>query len=211
MGRHLLTMNAVLVLSVILSQALGQATAECPIPVQANCTGDDYRWDLGSHAGCWLGSFCMPFGSVCPMACNTPAPSNCTAGEVVCDMGSYAGCWSGDYCMPNGTVCPPACNIPAPSQCLEGEVVCDMGSHEGCWMGDYCITAAGRENNAWLRAPSVLMFVTTRSPLRVWKEKFSATWELTTTAGMETSACQRAPPALRSVTPQLRLNVGRAR
>merc|ERR1712241_1117880 len=122
MGRHLLTMNAVLVLSVVLSQALGQATAECPIPVQANCTGDDYRCDLGSHAGCWLGSFCQPFGSVC-------------------DMGSYAGCWSGDYCMPNGTVCPPACNIPAPSQCLEGEVVRDMGSHEGCWMGDYCMPA----------------------------------------------------------------------
>merc|ERR1712061_130971 len=142
MGRQLLagtlTMNALLVLSIFISQSLDQASAECPEPTIGNCSATDYRCDLGFTAGCWMGSFCMPEGSICPMICNTPAPSNCSASEIVCDMGSYDGCWKGDYCLPKGSVCPHVCNDPAPSQCLESEVVCDMGSSHGCWNGDYC-------------------------------------------------------------------------
>merc|ERR1711953_1182822 len=112
MGRQLLagilTMNTVLVLSFFVSLALAD---ECLPPTIGDCDPSDYRCDLGSYAGCWLGSFCMPEGSICPMACNTPAPSNCTLGEISCDMGSYGGCWMGDYCMPNDTVCPPVCHI----------------------------------------------------------------------------------------------------
>merc|ERR1711997_460113 len=145
MGRQLLAgilnMNALLVLSIFIAQSLGQASAECPAPTIGNCSATDYRCDLGFNAGCWMGSFCMPEGSICPMICNTPAPSNCTAAETVCDMGSYGGCWSGDYCMPNGTVCPPVCNTPAPSNCQPGEDVCDNGwdSTTGCWLGDHCM------------------------------------------------------------------------
>ena len=97
------------------------------------------RCDHGSYDGCWMGAFCMPEGSICPMACNTPAPSNCSCGEIPCDNGSYGGCWMGDHCMPEGSICPMACHTPAPSHCINGDVPCDMGTYGGCWMGDYCI------------------------------------------------------------------------
>merc|ERR1712154_304120 len=163
MGRQLLagtlTMNALLVLSIFISQSLGQASAECPEPTIGNCSATDYGCDLGFTAGCWMGSFCMPEGSICPMICNTPAPSNCAAGEIVCDMGSYDGCWKGDYCLlmghyngcwfgdfchedKNGFQCPPVCNWPAHSVCQDGEILCDMGiDADYCWMGDYCMPA----------------------------------------------------------------------
>merc|ERR1712154_358365 len=86
MGRQLLagtlTMNALLVLSIFISQSLGQASAECPEPTIGNCSATDYRCDLGFTAGCWMGSFCMPEGSICPMICNTPAPSNFQLGKL---------------------------------------------------------------------------------------------------------------------------------
>merc|ERR1712051_397714 len=148
MGRQLLagtlTMNALLVLSIFISQSLGQASAECPTPTIGNCSTTDYRCDLGSVGSCWLGSFCMPEGSICPLACNTPAPSNCSAGELTCDIGVYGGCWMGDFCHEDkdGFQCPPVCNIPAPSICQDGEIMCDMGiDADYCWMGDYCMPA----------------------------------------------------------------------
>merc|ERR1712226_1485267 len=69
-----LTMNAVLVLSLFVSQALGflASTEECLPPTIGECEPSDYRCDLGSYAGCWLGSFCMPEGSIVPWPATSP-------------------------------------------------------------------------------------------------------------------------------------------
>merc|ERR1712045_896530 len=194
MGRQLLggtlTMNALLVLSIFVSLSLGQASAECPAPTIGNCSATDYRCDLGFNAGCWMGSFCMPEGSICPMICNTPAPSNCTAAETVCDMGSYGGCWRGDYCMPNGTVCPPVCNSPAPST-VAREKLSATWDH----MRD-----AGRATSASQRVQSVLMSATTPLLLNVWSQKFSATWGLLKAVGMATTARLMEQSVLQCVT-----------
>merc|ERR1712158_256114 len=102
MGRQLLAgilnMNALLVLSIFIAQSLGQASAECPAPTIGNCSATDYRCDLGFNAGCWMGAFCMPEGSICPMACNTPAPSNCTCGDIPWDLTVVAG-WEITACL----------------------------------------------------------------------------------------------------------------
>merc|ERR1712158_309380 len=132
-------MKAVLLLSVLIAQAFGQA-AECNPPMPSECAEGDISCDMGSYAGCWMGDFCMPEGSICPPSCNTPAPSECQDGEVMCDMGGSAdGCWMGDYCMAEGSVCPTVCYPPPPSECATTDITCDMGTHDGCWMGDYCM------------------------------------------------------------------------
>merc|ERR1712154_602121 len=141
MGRQLLagtlTMNALLVLSIFISQSLGQASAECPEPTIGNCSATDYRCDLGFTAGCWMGSFCMPEGSICPMICNTPAPSNCSAGEIVCDMGSYDGCWG--RLLPATGLSLSSCLQRPRSFSMSGVRSClRHGISHGCWNGDYC-------------------------------------------------------------------------
>merc|ERR1711978_683018 len=114
MGRQDLTilmMKAVFVLSIIISQAIGQDT-ECFSPTPSECAETEISCDMGSYAGCWNGDCwngdsCMPMGSECPPACYNPAPSTCMDGEILCDMGSSAeGCWHGDVCMPEGSECP---------------------------------------------------------------------------------------------------------
>merc|ERR1719400_1787312 len=120
-----------------LSSVSAQNCSHTPTP--ANCTANEVRCDSGSTAGCWMGDYCMPEGSICPMACNTPGPAQCADDAVICDNGSYGGCWMGNYCMDPGYVCPPVCNSPAPSHCAAGEVACDNGSTAGCWNGDHCM------------------------------------------------------------------------
>merc|ERR1712079_758387 len=132
-----LNMKAFLVLSVSLSACL--ACPEPPMPMEC-AMPTDIRCDMGTWDGCWMGDYCMPEGSTCPMVCPQIMPSECAGTDMRCDMGTHGACWLGDYCMPDGSICPVARNTPEPTQCGETDMMCDNGMDiNGCWLGNSCM------------------------------------------------------------------------
>ena len=83
------------------------------------------RCDMGTHGACWLGDYCMPEGSTCPVACNTPEPTQCGDTDMMCDNGmDINGCWLGNSCMPEGSECPHICYPMMTMECGATDIRC---------------------------------------------------------------------------------------